>query len=115
MKTAKAKGLHMTNHSDAAVTPPYPLFTVWSAVNRVSRSGQVIGPDERISPMDALKGITLDAAYQYFEENKKGSLEPGKFADLVILAANSTKIDSMKIKDIQVLETVKEGRRFIKK
>ena len=115
MKTAKAKGLHMTNHSDAAVTPPYPLFTVWSAVNRVSRSGQVIGPDERISPMDALKAITLDAAYQYFEENKKGSLEPGKFADLVILAANPTKIDSMKIKDIQVLETVKEGKTVYQK
>ncbi len=109
MKTAKAKGLHMTNHTDAAVTPAYPLFTVWSAVNRVSRSGQVIGPNERISPMEALKAITLDAAYQYFEENRKGSLETGKLADLVILDSNPAKIDPMKIKDIKVIETIKEG------
>lgn len=110
MKTARAMGLTMTNHSDSAVTPPDPLFIMWTSVNRVSRSGKVIGPNERISPMDALKSMTIDAAYQYYEEATKGSLEKGKLADLVILDANPTKIDPMKIKDIKVVETIKEGK-----
>lgn len=110
MKTARAMGLTMTNHSDSAVTPPDPLFIMWTSVNRVSRSGKVIGPNERISPMDALKTMTIDAAYQYYDEAIKGSLEKGKLADLVILDANPTKIDPMKIKDIKVVETIKEGK-----
>jgi predicted amidohydrolase YtcJ len=110
MKTARALGLHMTNHSDFLVTPLDPLFILWTAVNRTSRSGQVIGPDERVSVLDGLKALTIDGAYQYFEESRKGSIEVGKLADLVILTANPLKVDVATIKDIKVTETIKEGK-----
>ena len=115
MKTARAKGLRPSNHTDAAVTPPDPLFTIWTAVNRTSRSGQVIGPDERVSPLEALKATTINAAYQYFEEASKGTIEVGKLADLVILSDNPLTIDPAKIAEIRVLETIKEGKTVYKK
>ncbi len=110
MKTARAKGLRMSNHTDAAVTPADPIFTIWTAVNRTTRSGRVLGPGERVAPLDALKAVTIDAAYQYFEETTKGSIEAGKLADLVILSDNPLTIDPAKIADIRVLETIKEGK-----
>jgi predicted amidohydrolase YtcJ len=110
MKTARSLGLRMTNHSDFLVTPLDTMFILWSAVNRLSRSGQTIGPDERISVLDGLKALTIDGAYQYFEEDRKGSITAGKLADLVILSANPMKVDPATIKDIRVLETIKEGR-----
>jgi predicted amidohydrolase YtcJ len=110
MKTARSLGLHMTNHSDFLVTPLDTMLILWSSVNRTSRSGQVIGPEERISVLDGLKALTTDAAYQYFEEDRKGSISTGKLADLVILSANPLKVEPAAIKDIRVLETIKEGR-----
>jgi hypothetical protein len=110
MKTALAKGVKCTNHTDFNVAPIDQMLVVWSAVNRVSRDGKVIGADERISPYHALQAITSTAAYQYFEENSKGSLKEGKLADLVILDQNPLKVDAMKIKDIKVVETIKEGK-----
>ncbi len=110
MKTARSKGLRTSNHTDAAVTPPDPLFTIWTAVNRTSRSGRVIGPDERVSPLEALKATTIDAAYQYFEETTKGTIEPGKLADLVILSDNPLTVEPARIAEIRVLETIKEGK-----
>lgn len=109
LKTASKLGLHYTNHSDYMVTPLNPLFTVWSAVNRVSRSGALIGEGEKISPERALRAITIDGAWQYFEEGSKGSIAEGKLADLVILDANPLSVDPMTIKDIKVLATYKEG------
>jgi predicted amidohydrolase YtcJ len=110
MKSAAKLGIHFTNHSDYMVTPLDPLFTVWTAVNRLSRTGRVIGPDERISPRQALKAITLDAAWQYGEENSKGSISPGKLADLVILDGNPLTIDPVAIKNIQIMATYKKGK-----
>ena len=110
MKTARAMGLRMTNHSDFLVTPLNPLFILWTSVNRTSRSGHVIGPNERISVLDGLKALTIDGAHQYFEEDRKGSIEVGKLADLVILTANPMKVAASKIKDITVVETIKDGR-----
>ena len=115
MKTARAMGLHMTNHSDFLVTPLDPLFILWTAVNRTSRSGQVIGPDERISVLDGLKALTIDGAHQYFEEGRKGSIEIGKLADLVILTANPMKVAASTIKDIKVAETIKDGKNVFKR
>ena len=115
MKTARALGLHMTNHSDFLVTPLDTMLILWSSVNRVSRSGQVIGPDERISVLDGLKAHTIDGAYQYFEEDRKGSIAVGKLADLVILTANPTKVDPMAIKDIKIVETIKKGKTVFKR
>jgi hypothetical protein len=91
------------------------MMVVWTAVNRMSRNGEVIGAEEKVTPYQALKAITINAAYQYFEEDKKGTLEKGKLADLVILDNNPLKIDQMKIRDIQVLETIKEGNTIYKK
>lgn len=110
MRAAFDRGLRPTNHTDFVVAPLDQMFVMWSAVNRISRGGVVIGPDQRITPLEALKAITINAAYQYSEEASKGSLEPGKLADLVILDRNPLKVDSMAIKDIKVVETVKEGK-----
>lgn len=108
--TADKMGLKYTNHSDDTVTPVDPLFTIWTAVNRTSRSGKIIGKDERATPYQALKAITSHAAYEYFEEDSKGSLTPGKVADLVILDNNPLTVDTSKLRDIKVMKTIKEGQ-----
>ena len=110
MKTALGMGIRCANHTDFNVSPIDQLFVVWSAVNRISRAGTVIGAGERITPLQALKAITLDGAYMYREDNSKGSIEIGKLADLVILSANPLTVDPMAIKDIRVIETIKEGK-----
>jgi predicted amidohydrolase YtcJ len=107
---ANSIGLRFSNHNDAPVVPPDMLVLAWTAVNRTSRSGVVLGPDERVSPLVALKAMTIWAAYQYFEEGSKGSLEPGKRADLVVLSDNPLAVKPETIKDIAVVETVKDGR-----
>ena len=109
MRDAIDAGLHPTNHSDFYVSPLDQMFMAWSAVNRVSREGEVLGPDQRITPLEALKAQTIWAAEQYGEEATRGSLEVGKVADLVILDADPLTVDPMSIKDIKVLETIKEG------
>jgi predicted amidohydrolase YtcJ len=109
MRAAIDKGLHPTNHTDFVVAPLDQMFVVWSAVNRVSRDGVSIGPDQRVTPLEALKAITVYAAEQYGEEASKGSLAPGKLADLVILDRDPLKVDRMAIKDVKVVETIKEG------
>ena len=110
LKSARALGLRCTNHTDFNVAPLDQLFTVWTAVNRVSRSGAVIGPDERVSPLEALEALTIDAARQYREEDRKGSLAPGKLADLVILDRDPCTVEPLAIQGIRVLETIKEGK-----
>lgn len=109
VKDALDTGLVYNFHTDTPVVKPDLLHTVWTAVNRISRSGVVIGADQKISVYDALKGVTINAAYAYFEEEEKGSIKVGKRADLVILDQNPLKVDPMTIKDIKVLETIKDG------
>ena len=104
-------GIPFTLNHDAPVSPrPWVLHLVDAAVNRISRSGAVIGPSERVSPYVALLGVTRFAAYQIKEEDTKGTLEVGKLADLVILNRNPLKVAPRTIKDIKVLQTIKEGR-----
>ena len=112
LRSALDLGIRFTNHNDYIVTPLDQLFTVWSAVNRVSRSGKVIGPEQRITPEEALHAITLGGAWQYGEEASKGSISEGKLADLVILDGNPLTVDPMAIKDIRVLATYKEGEQI---
>ena len=114
-RTALNKGLRITIHTDAPVALPNLMRVIWTATNRVSRSGQIIGGNERLTPYEALKCITEWSAYQHFEEESKGTLEVGKLADLVILDSNPLKIDIEKIKDILVLQTIKEGSTVYKK
>lgn len=107
--SAKALDIPYTFHQDSPVLEPNMLETVWCAVNRLTRSGIPLGPDQRISALDALKGVTINAAYQYFEEDRKGSLAPGKLADLVILGDNPLEVSPEAIRHIPVIETIKEG------
>jgi predicted amidohydrolase YtcJ len=115
VKTALNKGLNITIHTDAPVALPNLMRVVWTAVNRTSRSGEIIGAEERLTPYEALKAITDWSAYQHFEEDKKGTLEEGKLADLVILDANPLKVEPDAIKEITVVETIKEGKSIYKK
>jgi len=97
-------------HSDMPMAPADPLFLMWCAVNRVTSSGRVAGADQKIGVVDALKGVTINAAYSLKLENEIGSIEPGKRANLTILDANPLTVDPMKIKDVKVLGTIMEGR-----
>jgi len=106
------RGMIFTEHHDAPVALPNSIMILHTAVNRTSRSGDIIGPDQRISPYIALKSITEWAAYQYFEKDKKGTIKEGKLADLVILDKNPLKITPSEIMNIQVLETIKEGNNI---
>ncbi len=110
-RTFLRSGLPFTFSHDAPVSPvPSILALVDAGVNRLSGSGKVVGPDERIPPYDALRAVTATAAYQLKEEQSKGTLEPGKLADLVVLDRNPLKVEPTTIKDIVVVETIKEGR-----
>jgi predicted amidohydrolase YtcJ len=110
-RTFLRAGLPFTYSHDAPVSPvPSILALVDAGVNRLSGSGKVVGPDERVGPYDALRAVTSTAAYQLKEEKMKGTLEPGKLADLVILDKNPLKVEPTSIKDIAVVETIKEGR-----
>ncbi len=115
IKSAMNKGIRVTSHTDAPVALPNLMMIMYTTVNRVSRSGKVMGPDERLTPYEALKSITLWGAEQFFEEKKKGSLVAGKLADMVVLDKNPLKVDPMTLKDIIVLETIKEGKSIYKK
>ena len=89
MRAAIDKGLRPTNHTDFVVAPLDQMFVLWTAVNRISRAGVVIGPEQRVTPLEALQAITINAARQYSEEDSKGSITVGKLADLVILDRQS--------------------------
>jgi predicted amidohydrolase YtcJ len=114
IRSALDRGMKVTSHTDAPVAFPNLMMILWTTVNRVSRSGELIGAEERLTAYEALKSITIWGAYQHFEENRKGSLVEGKLADLVILDQNPLKIDPMKLKEIIVVETIKEGQTIFK-
>lgn len=110
MRDAIDLGLHPTNHTDFVVAPLDQMFMLWTAVNRISRGGAEIGPGQRVTPLEGLKAMTIWGAEQYGEQDSKGSLEPGKLADLVILDRNPLKVEPQAIKDIKVVETIKAGK-----
>jgi hypothetical protein len=110
LKSAIDAGIHASNHTDNIVTPLDPMFLLWTSVNRVTLSGKVLGESERVTPWQGLRALTIHAAFDYREEQEKGSLEAGKLADLVILSANPLKVDPMTIRDIKVVETIKTGK-----
>jgi len=109
MRDAIDLGIKPTNHTDFNVVPIDQMFVLWSAVTRKDRNGDVLGPQQRITPYEALQAITINAAYQAFEEDSKGSIEVGKLADLVVLDGNPLTVEADAIKDISVLRTIKEG------
>lgn len=108
-RSAQERGLRFSVHLDTPVVPMQPMLMLWSTVNRLSSSGAPIGPEQRIEPMQAIRAVTIDAAWQVFQDDNRGSLELGKWADLVILSGDPLR-DPMAIRDIEVLETVVGGR-----
>jgi predicted amidohydrolase YtcJ len=112
---AKDFGLDYTIHMDAPVVYPDMMKNLWTAVNRVTRTGKTLGENHKITPYEGLEALTVTAAYQAFEEDSKGSLEVGKRADMVILDNDPMSVDPMLIKDISVLETFKDGESLYRK
>lgn len=108
--SALRKGMIFTEHHDAPVIPPKSMMVLDATVNRTTRTGKVLGEAQKVSPYIALKTMTDWAAYQYFEEDIKGTLSTGKYGDFVILSDNPITIDPSKIKDIKVLATYKQGQ-----
>ena len=110
VRAALERGMYPSFHQDSPVTKPNMLHSIWCAVNRITRSGKVVGEENRIDIYDALIVATNGGAYTYFEENKKGILKPGAIADLIILDNDPTSVEPMNIKDIKVLRTIKCGK-----
>jgi len=105
-----ARGMRFTSHHDAPVAFPDSMRVLDATVTRRSRSGDIIGPAQRVDVITALKSMTIWSAYQHFEEKTKGSIEVGKLADFVILSDDPTAVDPETIDQIKVTETIKEGR-----
>lgn len=103
-------GIPYTFHQDAPVIRPDMMETVWCAVNRITRDGVCLGEGQRIPVLEALKAVTIRAAYQYGEETGKGSIEEGKQADFVILDRNPLEVPAMELKEVQILQTIKMGK-----
>ena len=106
--SASKRGICYTLHNDTPVTPMRPLPLIWCAVNRLTAGGRTLGPEQRISPSQALRAHTIDAAWQVFREDDLGSIEPGKSADFTVLSKNPLE-HAETIKDIEVLATIKDG------
>lgn len=98
-----------TFHQDSPVIESNMFETIWCAVTRKTKAGITLGAEEQISVLETIKAVTINAAYQYFEENQKGSIKEGKIADLIILDKNPLKVDIEEIKKIKILETIKNG------
>lgn len=103
-------GIPWSLHSDMPMAPADPLFLMWCAVNRITTSGRVAAPEQRVSAADALRGVTIEAAYSLKLEDEVGTISPGKRANFTVLADNPLSVDPLKIKDIAVWGTVMEGR-----
>ncbi len=115
MGWALEKGIRFTIHQDPPVKLPNQILGIHNAVNRKTESGRVLGEHQRISVMEAIKAVTINGAYQYFEEDTKGSIEVGKLADMIIVDKNPLTIPSEELETIQVLETIKEGNTIYKR
>jgi predicted amidohydrolase YtcJ len=111
---AQEHGVRFSSHLDTPVTPMRPLQAVWSQVFRITSGGDVLGPAQRIGVMEALRAVTIDAAWQVFQEDNRGSLEPGKYADLVVLSGNPLD-DPLAMRDLQVERTVIGGVTIYRK
>ncbi len=115
MKAAREAGLVMSNHTDFNVTPLNPFWVIWSAMARESRSGKIIGPDQRVDAYTALQALTTGPAYQVFEEDRKGRIREGMLADFVVIKHNPLKQKLSDIRNNEVLATIKEGKVVYKK
>lgn len=115
LKEAVDRNILFTLHSDCPITPISPLFSVWAAVNRKTREGKILGPEQRIDVITALKSMTIYGAELNFQEDELGSIEVGKLADFAVLEEDPTAIDPEKIKDVVVKATYINGRLVYRK
>jgi predicted amidohydrolase YtcJ len=104
------EGVNFSLHSDIPMAPGQPLFLMWCAVNRISLNGNVIAPEQSITAEQALRGVTINAAYSMHLEGTLGTLTMGKIANITILKDNPLTVNPVKIKDIEVVATIHEGR-----
>jgi predicted amidohydrolase YtcJ len=111
-RSALDHGVPMAVHCDAPITPLGPLFTAWCAVHRLSASGRVLGRRQRITVAEALRAVTLDAAYTLKLDSEIGSIECGKRADFCVLNEDPTAVDPMRLKELKPWGTVQGGRVF---
>lgn len=111
-RSALDAGLNLAIHSDAPVTPLAPLFTAWCAVNRRTVSGRVLGPEQAITVPEALRAITLGAAWTLRMDQEIGSIEVGKRADFTVLGENPLEADPAELKDVPIRATILDGRVF---
>jgi hypothetical protein len=111
----RKRGMIFSSHHDAPVAFPDSMRVLDATVTRRARgSGRIVGPDQRVDVITALKAMTIWPAYQHFEEATKGSLEPGKLADFAILSKDPTAVEPTTIADIKVTETIKEGKTIFR-
>jgi len=106
----RQRGMMFGSHHDAPVAFPDSMRILSATVTRRTRSGDILGPHQRVNVLTALKAMTIWPAWQQFEESDKGSIEPGKLADFVILSDDPTAVDPETLADLQVRVTIKEGR-----
>jgi len=110
---AQQAGLRFSTHLDTPVVPMNPLLLWWASVHRLSSSGQPIGPQQRLTVMEGLRAMTVDAAWQIHQEHRVGSLEPGKLADLVILSADPRQVPDLR--QLQVEQTLVGGTTIFRR
>ena len=108
------RGIPFTVHNDSPIVPPNIMRLLSISVNRLTRSGYVLGPDQRVSVEEALYAVTQGAAYQYFEEDEKGSIKVGKRADFVVLEKNPLGVDPIDLDSISIVETFARGKSVYK-
>ena len=108
-KSSLDRNMPFTVHNDAPVVPPDMIRLLWSTTNRKTRSGKVLGEEQKISTYAALEAMTIDAAYQHFEEDIKGTIEVGKQADFVVLSEDPLGVDSSNLLNINVVATYSRG------
>lgn len=113
-RTMKEMGITAGGNSDYPVSDGNPMIQIYEAVTRKTRTGKVVGLEEAISVMDAIRLYTLNGAYLGKEEHLKGSIEPGKLADMVVLDRDILTMPTEEIKDIKVLMTLVDGRIVFK-
>ncbi len=107
--SAERFGVRYTIHNDASVTPTRPLHLAHCAVNRMTASGQILGKDESVSALSALKAQTINAAWQVFQEDRRGSVAPGKLADFAVLSGNPVESPD-RIEHLTVVQTIRRGK-----
>ena len=113
-KSTLNRKMPFTVHNDAPVVPPDMIRLLWSTTNRKTRSGKVLGEEQKISAYSALEAMTINAAFQHFEDDIKGSIEVGKLADLVVLSEDPLSIPVNELLELKIMATYSHGKEIFK-